>query len=114
MKESQVGDLRRSLKLQQTETSKAKSDLKASLEEIEKLKAGFDAERATWESDKAALVKRAEEAEAQLKPVTDELAGLKQHITLMTSAIFGKFKQLRFIIYHKTSLTRLVIHNISY
>ena len=46
MKELQVGDLRKSLKLQQTETSKAKSELKASLEEIEKLKAGFDVERA--------------------------------------------------------------------
>jgi hypothetical protein len=46
MKESQVGELRKSLKQQQTETSKAKSDLKASLEKIEKLKVGFDAKRA--------------------------------------------------------------------
>jgi hypothetical protein len=71
MKELQVGDLRKSLKLQQTETSKAKSDLKASLEEIEKLKAGFVTERAAWETDKAALAKKAEDAEAALKPVTE-------------------------------------------
>ena len=58
---------------------------------IEKIKAGFDAERATWEYEKTALVKRDEEAEAHLKTVTDELAGLKQHITHMTAAIFGKF-----------------------
>ena len=58
MKESQVSDLRKSLKLQQTETSTDKADLKASLEEIEKLRAGFITERAAWETDKAALTKK--------------------------------------------------------
>ena len=77
MKESQVGDLRKNIKLQQAETSKAKLELKTSLEEIEKLKASFRAERAAWESDKTVLVKRAKEAEAQLKPFADELVGLK-------------------------------------
>ena len=92
MKESQVGDLRKSLKLQQTETSKAKSDLKASLEEIEKLKADLAIERTAWETDKAALAKRVEDAEAALKSVTEELSGLKQHISHITVAIFGKYK----------------------
>lgn len=35
-------------------------------------------------------MKRAEEAEASLKPVTEELSGLKQQINIMSSAIFGK------------------------
>ena len=60
------------------------------MEDIEKLKGNFDAEINTWETDKAALLKRVEEAEKQLKPVTYELAGLKQHIYRMTAAIFGK------------------------
>ena len=64
--------------------------MKSSLEEIEKIKASFDGERTAWESDKAALLKKAEEIEDQLKPVIDELAGLKQHITHMTTTIFGK------------------------
>ena len=90
MKESQVTDLRRNIKSQQSETSKAKSELKTALEEMEKLKKDFKADRTSWESEKAALLKRAEEAEAALKPVTDELSGLKHQINSMTSAIFGK------------------------
>src|SRR3989337_2182861 len=34
--------------------------------------------------------RRAEDADAQLKPVTEELSGLKQHISQMSAAIFGK------------------------
>jgi hypothetical protein len=36
------------------------------------------------------LLKRAKEAENRLKPITDELSGLKRYITDMTQAIFGK------------------------
>ena len=68
------------------------------------MKVGFDAERATWESDKATLVKRAEEAEAQLKQVIDELAGLKHHIIHMTTTIFGKRNM------HSISVTRDVYY----
>ena len=39
-----------------------------------------------------ALLKRAEDAEAALKPVTEELSGLKQQINNMSSAIFGKLE----------------------
>ena len=60
------------------------------MEEFEKTKEGFGAERTAWEADKTALLKKAEEAENKLKPVRDELAGLKQHIIHMTTAIFGK------------------------
>ena len=39
---------------------------------------------------RAALVIRAEEAEARLEPVTQELTTLKNQITTMCRAIFGK------------------------
>ena len=77
MKESQVTDLRQNIKIQQSETSKAKSELKTALEETEKLKREFSAERTNWETEKAALLKRVEDDEAALKPVTEELSSLK-------------------------------------
>ena len=89
-KDSQINDLRANIKTQQSETSKAKLELKTALENIEQLKHGFSADKTGWETEKAALLKRAEEAEAALKPVTDELSGLKHQINSMTSAIFGK------------------------
>ena len=75
MKESQVVDLRQNIQSQQEETSKAKSEPKTALENIEKLKKDFSAERAGWDTEKAAMLKRAEDAEASLKPVTEELFG---------------------------------------
>jgi hypothetical protein len=58
---------------------------------MEKLKESFKAEQTGWDTEKAALLKRAKDAEAALKPVTVELAGLKQQINAMTAAIFGKY-----------------------
>ena len=58
---------------------------------MEQLKDGFKSERADWETEKAVLLKRAEDAEAALKPVAEELSGLKHHVNAMTSAIFGKY-----------------------
>ena len=58
---------------------------------MEKLKEGFNKERADWAIEKSALQKRAEDAEAALKPMTEELIGLKRQINAMTSAIFGKY-----------------------
>ena len=58
---------------------------------MEQLKDGFKTERAKWETEKAALLKRAEDAEAALKPVAEELTGLKHQINAMTSAIFGTY-----------------------
>ena len=89
-KESQVKDLRANIQTQQSETSKAKSELKTALENIEQLKQNFSTDRTGWETEKAALLKRVEDAEAALKPVTDELSGLKHQINNMTTAIFGK------------------------
>ena len=40
---------------------------------------------------KSGLTKRAVDAEEALKPVAEELAGLKHQINAMTSAIFGKY-----------------------
>ena len=58
---------------------------------MEQLKEGFKNERASWETQKAALLKRAEDAESALKPVVDELTGLNLQVNAMTSAIFGKY-----------------------
>ena len=58
---------------------------------MEQLKDGFKNERANWETEKSALLKRAEEAEAALKPVAEELTGLKHQVDAMTYAIFGKY-----------------------
>ena len=57
---------------------------------MEKLKENFKKERADWDTEKAALVKKAKDAEAALKPVVEELTGLKWQINAMTSAVFGK------------------------
>ena len=58
---------------------------------MEQPKDGSKTERANWETEKAALLKRAEDAEATLKPVAEELTGLKHQVNAMTSAIFGKY-----------------------
>ena len=90
-KDSQIADLQENIKSQQEETSKAKEELKGALTTMEQLKDGFKNERANWETKKAALLKRAEDAEAALKPVVEELTGLKHQVNAMTSAIFGKY-----------------------
>ena len=89
-KHSQLNDLKANINTQQSETSKAKSELKTALEDIEKLKQNFSADKTGWENKREALLKRAEDAEAALKPVTDEFSGLRHQINNMTSAIFGK------------------------
>ena len=90
-KDSQVADVQENIKSQQAETSKAKDELKGTLTAMEQLKDGFKSERAEWETEKATLLKRAEDAEATLKPVAEELTGLKRQVNAMTSAIFGKY-----------------------
>ena len=51
MKENQTADLQENLKSQQAETSKAKEELTSSLGAMEKLKEGFNKERADWETE---------------------------------------------------------------
>ena len=79
------------METQQSERAKFELSLKSSLEDIEKIKANFDIERAAWETEMATLLKRAEDAETEFKSVTKELSDLKHHISQMTVAIFGKF-----------------------
>ena len=57
---------------------------------MDKLKKNFKVNQAGWEMEKTALLKRAEEAGATLRPVAEELVGLKHQINTMTAAIFGK------------------------
>ena len=57
---------------------------------MEQLKESFKKKRADWATEKSALIKRAEDAEAALKPVTDEVTSIKRHVHAMTIAIFGK------------------------
>ena len=57
---------------------------------MEKLKESFHKERADWNTEKSALRKRAEDAEVALKPVVDELTGVKRQVHAMTVAVFGK------------------------
>ena len=89
-KESQVADLQENLKSQQAETSKAKEELASALSAMEQLKESFKKKRADWATEKSALIKRAEDVEAALKLVADELTSIKRHVHAMTTAIFGK------------------------
>ena len=61
-----------------------------------KLKEGFNKERADWDIEKSALQKRAEDAEAALKPVVDEMTGVKRQIHAMTAAVVGKYPGFNF------------------
>src|SRR3954470_7194880 len=89
-KESQLTDLQENLKSQQAETSKAKEELTSALSVMEQLKEGFNKERADWATEKTALTKKIETAEASLKPVVDELTSVKRQVHAMTASIFGK------------------------
>ena len=90
-KDAQTADLQENVKSQQAEDSKAKEELTNALAAMGKLKETFNKERADWETEKAGLTKKAEDAEAALKPVVEELAGLKRQINAMTSVVFGKY-----------------------
>ena len=76
---------------------------------MEKLKETFKKERADWGIEKTALQKRAEDAEATLKPVAEELTGLKRQINAMAAAIFGKYPHLKFSTYSISSVTGLLM-----
>ena len=90
IKEDRIADLQEALKTQQAETDKAKEELTSALSTAEQLKEGFKKKRADWATEKSALIKQAEDAEAALKPLADELTSIKRHVHAMTTAIFGK------------------------
>ena len=108
IKEDRVADLQEALKTQQAETDKAKQELTSTLSTAERLKEGFKKERADWATEKAGLTKRAENAEAALKPVVDELTAVQRQIHSMTAAIFGKLLVISVInlnlLYRKSGL----------
>ena len=58
---------------------------------MEQLKEWFKSKQDNWDTEKARLLKRAENTESALKPVAEELTGLKHQVNAMTSAIFGKY-----------------------
>ena len=89
-KDSQIADLQENIKSQQAETSKAKEELTSALSAMEQLKDGFQSERAKLDAERTTLIKWAEDAEAALKPMVDELTSIKRHVHAMTAAIFGK------------------------
>ena len=90
IKEDRITDLQETLKTQQAETDKARVEITSALSITEQLKEGFKKERTDWATEKADLIKRAENAEAALKPVVDELTAVKRQVHSMTAAIFGK------------------------
>ena len=94
---SQLTDVKTRLAGQEAEIKSADSKLQVSLSEMEKLKAGFTAEKKTWAEEKTLLTQRAENAEAALEEVTTELTGLKNRVSQMVSAIFGKPYVLNFL-----------------
>ena len=90
IKEHRITDLQETLKTQQAETDKAREEITSALGITEQLKEGFEKERTDWATEKADLIKTAENAEAALKPVVDELTAVKRQVHSMTAAIFGK------------------------
>ena len=77
-KETQVADLQETIKTQEAETSKAKEEMTNALAAMEKLRENFKSEWVGWDTEKATLLKRTEDAEAALNPVVEELTGLKR------------------------------------
>ena len=84
--ESAFGDLKKNLADRQDAREKSEEKHQIIFSELEKLKAALKKAQAYQD----AVVKRAEKAEAKLEAVQQELAGLKQHISNMAHAIFGK------------------------
>ena len=109
-KESQIANLQENIQFQQAKTSRAKEDLTGALTAKEQLKEGFKSEWARWDAQKATLLKRAEDAEIALKPVAEELTGLKWQINAMTTAVFGKYPydKLQHVLSHKLSVYQYV------
>ena len=54
------------------------------------MKTSLIAKKKSWAEEKTLLIQCAEKAEAALEEVTMELTGLKDRVSQMVSAIFGK------------------------
>ena len=75
---------------QEAEIKSADSKLQPSLAETENLKTSLTVKKKTWAEEKTLLTQRAEKTEAALEEVTMELTGLKDRVSQMVFAIFGK------------------------
>ena len=87
---SQLTDIKTRLTDQEAEIEYADSKLQLSLAETEKLKTSLIAKEKSWAEEKMLLIQHAKIAEAALEEVTTELTGLKNRVSQMVSAIFGK------------------------
>ena len=87
---SKLTDAKTRLADQEAEIKSADSKLQLSLAEMERLKTSLTAKKKTWAEEKTLLTQRAEKSEAALEEVTAELTGLKNRVSQMVSAIFGK------------------------
>jgi hypothetical protein len=85
-----VAGLQEQLKAEKKLCIDAESSVAALQESVSTAAENLKSVKTSHEEEKTALLKRAEEAENRLKPITDELSGLKRYITDMTQAIFGK------------------------
>ena len=75
---------------QEAEIKSTDSKLQLSLREMEKLKTSLTAKKKSWAEEKTLPTQRAEKAEAALEEVTTKLTRLKNRVSQMVSAIFGK------------------------
>ena len=94
---SQLTDAKTWLADQEAEIKSADSKLQLSLTETETLRTSLTAKKKIWAEEKTLLTQRAEKAEADLEEVTTELTGLKDRVSQMVSAIFGKPSILTFL-----------------
>ena len=93
---SQLTDAKTRLADQEAEIKAADSKLQLSLGETEKLKNSLTVRKKTWVEEKTLLTQHVEKAEGALEEVTTELTGLKNRVSQMVSAIFGKSSVLTF------------------
>ena len=94
---SQLTDAKTRLADQEAEIKSADSKLQLSLAEMENLKTSLTVKKKTWAKEKTLLTQRAEKAKAALEEVTTELADLKDRVSQMVFAIFGKPYVLTFL-----------------
>ena len=93
----QLTDAKTRLANQEAEIKSADSKLQLSLAETENLKTSLTVKKKPWAEEKMLLTQRTEKSEAALEEVTTELTGLKDRVSQMVSAIFGKSSVLAFL-----------------
>ena len=88
--ESSLAGLKKNLAEQQNARTASEEKYRLALADMEKMKADHQKFEKKANADQAAILKRAEQAEAKLEAVLQELSGLKKHVSNMTQSIFGK------------------------